>query len=67
MIKAFFLFIAVLATCASVLTVLFLDRSEWPEQLRKTIGAAVLNFGIYAWLRWAEKTGKEREKQITRR
>lgn len=61
--RAFFLFIAILATCAAILTVLFLDRSEWPQYLRKSLGSAAFNFGVYYFLRWAEKTAEDREKQ----
>ena len=61
--KTFFLFITVLAICAVILTVLFLDRSEWPQYLPNSIGAAVINFSFYYFLRYAEKTGKEREKR----
>jgi len=61
-VKTVCLFIAILATVAAILTLLFLDRSEWPSNLRKSVGAAVLNFGLFFFLRYAEKKGKEREK-----
>jgi len=59
--KTFCLGIAILAVCAALLAFFFGNPQDLEQNLRKTIGAAVLNFGLYFFLRWAEKTGKERE------
>jgi len=59
--KIFCLCIAILATCAALLAVFFGDPHDLEQNLRKSIGAAILNFGLYAALHWAEKTGKRRE------
>ena len=60
--KYFFLFIALLAIFAAIMALIFLDRSVWPQYLRRAVIAAVINFGFYYSLDWAERSGKKREK-----
>ena len=59
--KTFCLCIAITAVCAALLAVFFGNPQDLAQNLKKSVGAAVLNFGLYLFLRFSEKKGKERE------
>jgi hypothetical protein len=62
MMKSLFLCIALLSTVTAIFVIVAMDRLEWSETLRNTVGSAVLNFGIYFTLRWLERPERKATK-----